>query len=80
MLLRKLAEKELRPKRERSYPREKKAARQKWPLKRVGKPPPGQPSKPFAQAVYMITPLPKEEGEQTRKTSKRRKETVFNGH
>jgi hypothetical protein len=57
VLLKKVAEKELRQKRERSYPRQKKAARQKWPMKRAGTPPPEQPSKPFAQAAYIVTPL-----------------------
>jgi hypothetical protein len=73
VLLRKVAEKELRQKRERSYPREKKAARQKWPMKRAGKPPPGQPSKPFAQAVYIIEPPPLDEGESEQKTKRRRR-------
>ncbi len=72
VLLRKVAEKELREKRERSYPREKKAARQKWPMKRAGKPPPEQPSKPFAQAVLIVEPLPVEERECKPKSSKRR--------
>jgi hypothetical protein len=63
VLLRTVAQKELRPKRERSYPRAKKAARQKWPMKRAGQPPPPQPSKPFAQAVYIVEPLPVEEGD-----------------
>jgi hypothetical protein len=58
LLLRKVAEKELREKRERSYPREKKAARQKWAMKKVGKPPPVQPSKPFAQAAIILAALP----------------------
>jgi hypothetical protein len=57
VLLVNVAQKELREKRERSYPRYKKAARQKWPMKRAGQPPPKQPSKPFAQAVYVIGPL-----------------------
>jgi len=57
-LLRKVAQKELRPKRARSYPREKKAGRQKWPMKRPGRPPPAQPSKPMAQAVVIIYPPP----------------------
>jgi hypothetical protein len=62
VLLKKVAQKELREKRERSYPREKKAGRQKWPMKRAGTPPPEQPSKPFAQAVYILAawPLPRE--------------------
>jgi len=72
VLLKKVAEKELREKRERSYPREKKAGRQKWPMKRAGQPPPEQPSKPFAQAMYIITPLPIDEGEQKQKAKKRR--------
>jgi hypothetical protein len=58
VLLKKVAEKELRAKRERSYRREKKAARQKWPMKRAGTAPPEQPSKPFAQAVFIIRPPP----------------------
>lgn len=58
LLLVKVAEKQLRPKRPRSYPRQKKAARQKWPMKRAGTPPPVQPSKPFAQAVLILQPLP----------------------
>jgi len=58
VLLKKVAEKELREKRERSYRREKKGARQKWPMKRAGTAPPEQPSKPFAQAAYILTPLP----------------------
>jgi transposase IS4-like protein/DDE family transposase len=58
VLLKKLAEKELREKRERSYPRVKKAGRQKWPVKRTGSAPPEQPSKPFAQAMYILEPLP----------------------
>lgn len=72
VLLSKVGEKELRDKRERSYPREKKAGRQKWPMKRAGQPPPVQPSKPFAQAVYIITPL-EEDGQRKRKASKRGK-------
>lgn len=71
LLLRKVAEKELRPKRERSYPRAKKAGRQKWPMKRAGEPPPEQPSKPFAQAVYVVEPPPAEEGQPQRKTRRR---------
>jgi Insertion element 4 transposase N-terminal/Transposase DDE domain len=58
ILMKKLAEKELREKRERSYARVKKAARQRWPKKRSGSPPPEQPSKPFAQAMYILVPLP----------------------
>jgi hypothetical protein len=58
VLLKKVAEKELRGKRERSYRREKKAGRQKWPAKRTGTPAPEQPSKPFAQAVFIIRPPP----------------------
>ena len=58
VLLQKVGEKELRAKRERSYPRAKKAARQKWPMKRAGSPPPEQPSKPFAQAVHILEPMP----------------------
>ena len=73
LLLSKVGEKELRAKRERSYPRQKKAGRQKWPMKRAGQPPPKQPSKPLAQAIYIVTPLVQEEGEQQRKTSKRRR-------
>jgi hypothetical protein len=56
VLLRKVAEKELREKRERSYRREKKAARQKWPMKRAGTPAPVQPSKSFAQALQIVYP------------------------
>lgn len=58
VLLKKVAEKELGPKRERSYPRAKKAGRQKWPRKRAGTPPPGQPTKPFAQATIILAALP----------------------
>jgi hypothetical protein len=72
LLLKKVAEKELREKRERSYPREKKAGRQKWPMNRAGKPPPEQPSKPFAQAVYLIEPLPVDDREREQKTRRRR--------
>lgn len=71
VLLRKVAEKELRPKRERSYPRAKKAGRQKWPMKRAGEPPPGQPGKPFAQAVYIVESLPAEEGQAKREPRRR---------
>lgn len=71
VLLRKVAQKELRPKRERSYPRAKKAGRQKWPMKRAGQPPPAQPSKPFAQAVYIVEPLPVAEGERRHPTKRR---------
>lgn len=67
LLLKKVAEKELREKRPRSYKREKKAGRQKWPMKRAGKPPPVQPSKLFAQAVYIIQPLPLDQGEPEQK-------------
>jgi hypothetical protein len=67
VLLRTLAQKGLRPKRERSYPRAKKAGRQKWPMKRAGQPPPAQPSKPFAQAVYVVEPPPVGKGEQAQK-------------
>ena len=58
LLLRKVAEKELRQKQERSYPRAKKAGRQKWPPKRAGTAPPVQPSKPFAQAAVLLAALP----------------------
>ena len=58
VLLKKVGEKKLREKRERSYPRVKKAARQKWPMKRAGSPPPEQPSKPIAQAVHILEPTP----------------------
>jgi len=44
VLLKKVAEKELRGEARASYPRVKKAARQKWPMKRAGTPPPEQPS------------------------------------
>jgi hypothetical protein len=57
LLLANLAGKQLREKRERPYPRQKKAGRQKWPMKRAGAPPPKRPSKPFAQAAYIIAPL-----------------------
>jgi hypothetical protein len=57
VLLLAVSKKEQREKRERSYPREKKAARQKWPQKKAGQAPPRQPSKPLAQAVYVIEPL-----------------------
>lgn len=57
LLLSKVAEKELRTHRERSYPRQKKAARQKWPMKKAGQPAPKQPSKPLAEALYIIVPL-----------------------
>jgi hypothetical protein len=56
LLLKDVAQKELREKRERSYPREKKAARQKWPQKKAGKAAAKQPSKPFAQAMHVIEP------------------------
>jgi hypothetical protein len=72
ILLKKLAEKELREKRERNYKREKKAGRQKWPMKRAGKPPPEQPGKPFAQAVYIIAPLPLDDGKSGQKARGRR--------
>jgi hypothetical protein len=63
LLLRKVAEKELREKRERSYPRAKKAGRQKWAMKKPGTPPPVQPSKPFAQAAVILAALtPTEDG------------------
>jgi len=71
VLLRTVAEKGLRPKRERSYPRAKKAARQKWPMKRAGQPPPAQPSKPFAQAVYIVEPPERDEGDQAHKPERR---------
>jgi hypothetical protein len=57
LLLKAVGQRELRKKRERSYRREKKAARQKWPLKKAGKAAPRQPSKPLAQAVYLIVPF-----------------------
>lgn len=72
VLLKKVAEKQLRPKRERSYPREKKAARQKWPMKRAGQPPPEQPSKPFAQAVQIVEVQPAEEAQRKPKNGRRR--------
>jgi hypothetical protein len=75
VLLKKVAEKQLREKRERSYPREKKAARQKWPMKRADKPPPVQPSKPFAQAVYIIGPPPIDDADTEQKTRKRHRKT-----
>jgi hypothetical protein len=80
VLLKKVAEKELREKRERSYPRVKKAGRQKWPMKRAGTPPPVQPSKPLAQAVQIVEPLPGEQGQGKQKTSRRREQPVFHGH
>jgi len=72
LLLKKVAQKEMREKRERSYPREKKAGRQKWPRKRAGQPPPEQPSKPFAQAVLIVEPLPLAEAVPKRKSTTRR--------
>ena len=78
VLLKKVAEKELREKRERTYPRAKKAGRQKWPMKRAGTPPPVQPSKPFAQAVQIVEPLPGEPGIQ--KASRQREQPLFHGH
>jgi hypothetical protein len=80
VLLQKVAEKELREKRERSYPRAKKAGRQKWPMKRAGTPAPLQPSKPFAEAVRIVEPLPDEQGQRKQKSSKRRNQPVFHGH
>jgi Insertion element 4 transposase N-terminal/Transposase DDE domain len=56
LLLSKVAEKKLRGHRERSYPRYKKAARQKWPMKKAGQPPPKQPGKPLAEALYILVP------------------------
>jgi len=80
VLLRKVAEKELREKRERSYPRAKKAARQKWPMKRAGAPAPVQPSKPFAQAVQIVEPLPGEQRQRKHKDGRRREKPLFHGH
>ena len=80
VLLQKVAEKELREKRERSYPRAKKAGRQKWPMKRPGTPAPVQPCKPFAQAVQIVEPLPGEPGPRKQQTSKRREQPLFHGH
>jgi hypothetical protein len=80
VLLRKVAEKGLREKRERTYPRAKKAGRQKWPMKRAGTPPPAQPSKPFAQAVQIVEPLPGEQGQGKQIASGRRKQPLFHGH
>lgn len=57
VLMRNVAQKELREKRERSYPREKKAARQKWPQKKAGQAPRQQPSKPLARALQVLEPL-----------------------
>jgi hypothetical protein len=64
LLLKQVSQRQLRPRRERSYPRHKKAARQRWPMKKAGQPPPRQPSKPFAQAVHILEPpiLPQEDG------------------
>jgi hypothetical protein len=56
LLLSAVAQRRLRPRRERSYPRYKKAARQRWPMKRAGQAPPVQPGKPLAQAVYLVEP------------------------
>ena len=53
LLLRNVAPKRLRQRRERSYPRHKKAARQKWPANRAGQAPPKQPSKPLVDASYL---------------------------
>lgn len=60
ILLHNVARKQQRQKRERSYPRYKKAARQKWPMKRAGQAPPVQPSKPLAQAIHVVGPAPTE--------------------
>jgi hypothetical protein len=57
LLLVNVAQKQLREKRERSYPRQKKAARQKWPMKKAGQAAAKQPSKPLAQALYVLEPL-----------------------
>ena len=63
VLLEAVGRRRLRPRRDRPYPRQKKAARQKWPFKRAGQAPPARPGKPFAQAAYVIEPLaPTEEG------------------
>jgi hypothetical protein len=80
VLLKKVAEKELREKRERTYPRAKKAGRQKWPMKRPGSPPPVRPSKPFAHAVQIVEPLPFEEGQRKQKSGRRREQPLFHGH
>jgi hypothetical protein len=56
VLLVNLARKELRQKRDRPYPRQKKAARQRWPMKRAGAAPPKRPSKPFERAAYVVGP------------------------
>jgi hypothetical protein len=61
LLLRNVAQQEMREKRERPYPRQKKAGRQKWPMKRVGQAPPKRPSKPMAQALHILEPLPPDE-------------------
>jgi hypothetical protein len=58
VLLVNLARKEMRQKRDRPYPRQKKAARQRWPLKRAGTPPPKKPSKPFERAAFVVAPPP----------------------
>jgi hypothetical protein len=62
VLLGNVARKGLREKRDRPYPRQKKAARQKWPLKRAGTPPPKKPSKPLERAAYVVGPPPVAEG------------------
>jgi hypothetical protein len=56
VLLANLAQKEMRQKRERPYPRQKKAARQRWPMKKAGAAPPRKPNKPFARAAYVVGP------------------------
>jgi Insertion element 4 transposase N-terminal/Transposase DDE domain len=60
VLLFNVAQNQQRQKRERSYPRYKKATRQKWSAKRAGQAPPKQPSKPLAQAIYVVGPAPAE--------------------
>jgi hypothetical protein len=57
LLLKKMAEKHPRPKRQRSYPRQKKAGRQKWPTKKAGQPAAKQPSKPLTRALHILEPL-----------------------
>jgi Insertion element 4 transposase N-terminal/Transposase DDE domain len=58
VLLANLAQTEMREKRDRPCPRQKKAARQRWPMKKAGAAPPRKPSKPFAQAAYVVGPPP----------------------
>lgn len=57
-LRREVGQQVLRDKRERPYPRVKKANRKRWPTKRAGAPPPVRPTRRFAQAVHIIVPNP----------------------